>query len=300
MTKIHFAVGCAQLGMTYGIANTAGQPEPHEAQALLKRALEQDCRLDTAPAYGDSEVIIGECIRDSGRNPFIATKVSHLEDPQQDIVSHIQQSVEHSLQTLNVTSLGCLFLHSYQDYVRNPKSVTKVFGELHAQGHIRSRGVSVYTPEEAQLVIDAACWDVVQIPFNILDARWLPLLAQLKNQPNKIQIWVRSVYLQGLCLKPVSELPEKIRQLPDVERVFPTLTSLRRSLDRSSLEDLCINYVRGFPELDTLIIGCESLEQLESNLQLLKFAPLNQDEIKVCQNTLSGLDESILDPRKWS
>ena len=59
MSKL--ALGTAQFGLRYGIANQKGQVNFSEAKKILKYAKNSNINLiDTAISYGNSERIIGE------------------------------------------------------------------------------------------------------------------------------------------------------------------------------------------------------------------------------------------------
>mgnify|MGYP003333100894 CR=1 FL=1 len=58
--KPEICLGTAQFGLPYGITNAAGQVAETEVQALLKMASSADLRfLDTAQAYGNAEIVLG-------------------------------------------------------------------------------------------------------------------------------------------------------------------------------------------------------------------------------------------------
>lgn len=64
MNKARFVLGTAQLGGNYGIANAAVNFSVHQRNELLQYALSSGIGyLDTAPGYGDSESIIGDCLK---------------------------------------------------------------------------------------------------------------------------------------------------------------------------------------------------------------------------------------------
>ncbi len=57
----HLALGTAQFGLTYGIANQNGQVTRSAAKAMLQLAADYGIdTLDTAIAYGESETCLGE------------------------------------------------------------------------------------------------------------------------------------------------------------------------------------------------------------------------------------------------
>lgn len=54
------SLGTVQLGLSYGINNADGKPSQETANAILNAAIDGGINtLDTAGAYGDSEVVIG-------------------------------------------------------------------------------------------------------------------------------------------------------------------------------------------------------------------------------------------------
>ena len=58
------SLGTVQLGLSYGINNADGKPSQETANAILNAALDGGINtLDTAGAYGDSEVVIGNWLK---------------------------------------------------------------------------------------------------------------------------------------------------------------------------------------------------------------------------------------------
>jgi aryl-alcohol dehydrogenase-like predicted oxidoreductase len=61
-------IGAAQFGLDYGVSNTEGITPIAEVVNILQQAESLGIELiDTAPAYGDSEAVLGSCICLSGR-----------------------------------------------------------------------------------------------------------------------------------------------------------------------------------------------------------------------------------------
>ena len=58
------ALGTAQLGFDYGVANRTGVPAARHAETILSRAYDHGIRiLDTSRHYGESERVIGRFLR---------------------------------------------------------------------------------------------------------------------------------------------------------------------------------------------------------------------------------------------
>ena len=62
-------LGTVQFGMHYGVSNRAGRPDESAVAAILERAVARGVGyLDTAPAYGDAEVLAWPAF--AGRPPL--------------------------------------------------------------------------------------------------------------------------------------------------------------------------------------------------------------------------------------
>jgi aryl-alcohol dehydrogenase-like predicted oxidoreductase len=58
-------LGTAQFGLDYGINNTRGKIPKNEVFGILEYALQNGIEfIDTAYAYGDSEKVLGEFIKE--------------------------------------------------------------------------------------------------------------------------------------------------------------------------------------------------------------------------------------------
>ena len=74
-------LGTAQIGMSYGIANTKGKPSKVDSFKILDFAYENNIRyLDTAKIYGNSEEIIGLYIQENQKKNWkIITKINNVD-----------------------------------------------------------------------------------------------------------------------------------------------------------------------------------------------------------------------------
>src|SRR5258705_3440888 len=64
---MRLALGTAQLGLSYGIANRTAQPTEAIARQIVEDSWTGGVEFfDTAQVYGTSEVVLGRCFRDLG------------------------------------------------------------------------------------------------------------------------------------------------------------------------------------------------------------------------------------------
>lgn len=299
------SLGTVQLGLPYGINNQSGQPPESVAIAIVRRAIEHGVSwLDTAQAYGDAESKLALAIKGSWRNRVkVITKLPPLIDlppdcPQQLIEHWVDSRVLTSLCNLQTTELDVLMLHRWSDYSAKDGTVWQRLIHHKDTGKVRALGASVYNPAQAIEALTEPAITHIQVPFNLLDRRWLAgdFIPKINQRPDA-RIHVRSVFLQGLLLSqghhwPACD-PEGWMRLQIIDEVVT-------ELNRESRADLCIAYVRGHPWVTSVVLGLETLEQLDINLQLLKAAPpLTPEEIDWVNLRLAAAPECVVDPSQW-
>jgi len=140
--------------------------------------------------------------------------------------------------------------------------------------------------------------EIIQLPFNLLDWRWREsgLELMLSSRPD-IQIHVRSVFLQSVLLRDAAEWPA-VSGINAVE-LHNTLNVLVKELQRGSIADLCLAYVRSFNWVNGVVIGMESKPQLTKNIDLFTKPPLSQKEVAFVQDSLPLVPEKLLNPACW-
>ncbi len=297
-----FTLGTAQLGLPYGIANRTGQPDESRSFAILRAALAHGVEvLDTAARYGDSEQVIGRflAVERPSPAPRIVTKViGGLTDADtvQSATALLRRQVEASLERLGLDRLPYGLLHQPDDLIHHGAVLADSFRRLVSDGLIERAGVSVYRPEEAEALLQHDVFQVIQIPINLFDQRWRRsgVLARLADR--RVTVFARSVYLQGLFFINPDELVERIPQA-----VAP-LRQLRELSDAAGMHPghLAMAYVRDLPGIDSLVIGCETVQQVADNAALLRQAPPLAAAIREKAETLfADLPDSLLNPGQW-
>jgi len=249
-----FALGTVQLGLSYGISNSLGQPGRSEAALILKTCGELGVRcFDTAQAYGNSESVLGELLTpDCGE---IVTKLH----PETDDRNHelVLQAVDQSRTRLQRDKLDLLMLHHYEQLQDWEYGLGTSLRACVQEGTVNALGCSVYSPVQAQVVCDNAHLSAVQVPASVFDRRVLrePVQQNLRN--GGLRVFIRSVYLQGLVFMDIEDA-----KIPN-----PMAKEALHSYDVFCKQhDLCrrefaIAYVRTrFPEA-TLVVGVASAAQ---------------------------------------
>ncbi|MFC6649334.1 aldo/keto reductase [Paenibacillus rhizoplanae] len=302
INKASLVLGTAQLGGNYGIANTAVNRSVQQRNGLLQYALSSGIGyLDTAPGYGDSESIIGDCLEhtEPQSRPQIVTKLPSVQRlgllTEEARRRFVTSSVHASLNRLKCSALDVCLLHDPLDMTYQGGEILRMLQELKQQQWIRRIGVSVYDTEDVTNFLSVEGLDSIQIPLNVLDQRWLAngVLEQLARRGT--EIFVRSVYLQGLLLMAPEQLPAGLKQAEQ-----PLLRLIRYSKETGiAVKELCFLYVRDLPGISGLVIGCETVEQVQENLRMMALPPLNRAVRQTLGESFADIPVEIIDPRRW-
>lgn len=276
MSKL--VLGTVQFGLQYGV-NSAGRPSKEAVKSILTEAAKGGITtLDTSSAYGNSEEILGECTT-PGQGFKIVSKYPKGETP-------VGEMFNASLKRLKVNQLYGYLLHHFEVYKNNPK-VWDDFVALKESGKVQKIGFSLYTPKELQFILDnKSPFDLIQVPFNIFDKKFLPLMKELHEQG--VEIHVRSTFLQGLFFKDRSALPEILQPM---KKYLLQLDEFSKQ-SGLSISEIALNYNLQKPYIDGVLIGVDNVEQLQINLNSVKDTPIEID--------IDVKEKDLLNPVNWN
>ena len=282
-------LGTVQFGLDYGINNHKGKPNLVEIENILIRAYEAGIRcLDTAEAYGNAHQIIGDFHRKHKEMRFeVITKIPA------DFTGTLSKRIDSYLDQLNVDSIESILFHSYEIYEKNRREID-CLNSIKETGKIKSIGVSVYTNAQIVNVLLDALISIIQLPFNILDNIGLRgRVLEMAKQQGKI-IHSRSAFLQGLFFVPLEKNHRIVRSL----RAELLLLHEIAAEQNTSMQSLAINYCLQQELIDKVLIGVESLDQLNQNLSNTTQVLSADAMCKI--NKISICDVDLLNPSLWN
>jgi aryl-alcohol dehydrogenase-like predicted oxidoreductase len=288
-------LGTVQLGMDYGINNRTGKPSPEESRSIVRTAVARGITaFDTAPAYGDSEQVLGRCLGDLPGDYVIVTKIPALDwtSGPAAVAVEIRKGIESSLLNLKRPRMSICLFHRFNDLHLKDRAALNVLGAIQGEGLVEKIGCSVYTPEEAESCLRLPACEVIQVPFNLADKRLLAVDFFRQAKAAGKTVFVRSVYLQGLFFR--RELPAG---LTDFEPFRAKLEALAAA-EGLDLAELALRYILSVDGIDSVIVGVETAAQLEKNLDLAEQGRLPERLIADI-NGLGTAPASVIDPRQW-
>ncbi len=275
------ALGTVQFGLDYGVTNNSGKVQIKEVRSILEFAKNNDINvLDTAARYGNSEEVLGSA--DVGDFQVI-TKTTPLKNDVNEVINNFYKS----LKNLNKDQVYGLLVHDVGDIDNEQFDLLyRKIIELKQQGLVSKIGFSTYTPEQVDFLLKNFDFDLIQVPFNVFDNRLIQG-GQLKALNNKgIEIHARSVFLQGILLD-FNNIPCYFstwkKEFNDYQEVVK---------DRGlSLIEYALNYALNVEEIDKVLVGVNSKEQL---IDIVNAA---QKQATTNAFTIDNLD--LLNPSRW-
>lgn len=283
------SLGTAQFGMNYGVTNQYGKTPYEDIVKILIHANQVGIEnLDTAAFYGESEALLGKCLDEIGLS-FKVTSKAKINSVNQSI----KKSAEQSLTKLKQSSLDVFLLHEaeYDIDITLDKYFNDLF-KLKSQGYVKKVGVSVYSPRELIAIVDRYEVDVIQFPFNIFDQRFCQQSILTICKEKKIETQARSIFLQGVLITPIGELPSYFSSYTKY------LMNIKECTEKYSISamELAYSICLANQQISNYIVGCATYDEFVENIVTINH---NINLSTSVFDKLSCEDEGLILPFKW-
>ncbi|MBQ4414603.1 MAG: aldo/keto reductase [Methanomicrobium sp.] len=277
--------------MNYGIQGN-GQPDLQKAVEILTTAYNAGIvTYDTAAAYGSAEHVLNTFLS----QPGIEREKVRIISKTQSADFKIIKDAKCSLNNIGIDYLdGCL-LHD-AELVFNEEAV-KNLKQLKETGIARKVGISVYTPEQAKKCLDYDYVDIIQVPYNILDRRLDKCGFFTGAKEKGLDVYVRSVLLQGLLMMNPETLPVHMRFAESYLRKYQNIC------DKNEIEyfDCAVGYVLEHPDIDYIVFGVDNLTQLKQYINL--YSDLGRGKLNIGEmfgSVFDDVNEKVIMPNLWN
>jgi aryl-alcohol dehydrogenase-like predicted oxidoreductase len=287
-------LGSAQFGINYGIANSKGKVKTKEIKKIINLSKKKGVlKIDTAISYGSSQKDLGKNNLDKFK---IITKLPNLplSIREKDISQWVESKIRYSLKELNVKKIYGLLFHEPQNLLdKKGKQLFNSVNNLKNNGLIDKIGISVNNFKILRKLVGLYSFQIVQVPFNILDRRVLKFINLLKRK--KIKIYARSIFLQGLLL---SERIFRKKKFSKWKKIWDQWELYNIKNDNNYLYS-ALSFVVLNKKIDYIIIGVDNSYNLKEIIKNINLIKKSDKKFKFLANTLVCPDENLINPSMW-
>jgi len=287
-------LGSAQFGINYGIANSKGKIKTKEIKKIINISKKKGVfKIDTAINYGSSQKDLGKNNLDKFK---IITKLPSLplSIREKDISQWVESKIRYSLKELNVKKIYGLLFHEPQNLLdKKGKQLFNSVNNLKNNGLIDKIGISVNNFKILRKLVGLYSFQIVQVPFNILDRRVLKFINLLKRK--KIKIYARSIFLQGLLL---SERIFRKKKFSKWKKIWDQW-ELYNIKNNSNYLYSALSFIVLNKKIDYIIIGVDNSYNLKEIIKNINLIKKSDKKFKFLANTLVCPDENLINPSMW-
>ncbi|HHC6611197.1 TPA: aldo/keto reductase family oxidoreductase [Vibrio parahaemolyticus] len=223
----------------------------YECEALFGEALALD------KSVRDQIQIVTKCDINLCGDKTPERKINHYDTSS----AHIYQSVNNSLERLNVDEIDVLLIHR-PDVLMDADEVAEAFTELHKVGKVKHFGVSNFTPRQFELLQSRLGKPLVtnQVEIN-------PLNFEVAHDGTLDQMqMLRTRPMAWSCLGGGSIFSGESEQ---AIRVRYELEAIREEVGATSIDQVIYAWVRRLPSKPIPIIGSGKIERVQTAVNAL-------------------------------
>lgn len=285
-----------------------GIPEA-DIHRLIHRALGLGVNLfDTAPAYMDSELILGRALKRIPRDRYLlSTKVGLVKDAagtELATEAEIVNSVEASLRRLNVDVIDLLLVGGFVSEGAYPRIVADqipVLRRLKQAGKIRYLGATEKSSDDGAHTwlarsLQDDLFDVVMVAYNLINQSAEQTVFPLCRQKD---VGVMAIYTVRSVFSNTQRLQEIIADfkarglipsdsLPETDPLGWLLDA-----DTGSLIEAAYRFVAHHDAVSTVMTGTTNIQHLENNIAMIDKPPLPAEKIDRLRHLFGHITEVV-------
>lgn len=223
---------------------------------IVKQAPSIGCHLfDTSSAYGQSERVLGHCLKEYSRNEyFLVTKLSNQEQRE----GNVRQALLHSLKHLKTDSVDLYLMHwpqpdTYLD-------CWKQMEQLYKEGYAKAIGVCNFKEHHFDQLMRIA--------------EIKPMVCQIESHPlfpqNNMLSYCKENNIQMMAYTPTGRMDARIKSSESMKKIS---AKYQKNIAQVILR---WHYQRGAIP----VVNTTSIEHLKDNMDIFDFS-LQPDEMKM-------------------
>lgn len=263
------------------------RPDEARSIALVHAALDHGVNFfDTAPAYQDSEEILGKAFKGIRKEVIIGTKCGEWFDGKNSVYDYsfgeTQKFIENSLRLLQTDYIDLLQIHSANADVIRSGETLRAMKEAKQAGKVRYLGLSTDDTATALLSINSGEYDTVQVSYNALNMEFAGEVFPAAKE-HSVGIIVKDGMARGKLSTKYLDLSSETER-----RQVTALDALSKKYSMS-LSELAVRFVLSNPVVSSVIIGTKDTKHFLANVSAAQNGIL-PDEI---HNSITEMSSNV-------
>ncbi len=252
----------------------------------LTKKSKKKVHFDTAEAYNLPEKILKKYFSNS--NVKIIFKIT-IKKGENLNYEKFKDKVIKSILPFGIKKLYCLMIHNIGilKSKNQIKLVSANLEKLKKEKYIFKKGIAIYEPQSLKNLYNSFDPDIIQLPLNIFDQRFINSIWFKKFKMEKKEVHLRSIFLQGLLLE--KKIPKKFLNF---KLEFKAWLNWLNKNNLTNFEG-CLNFILSQKIKAKIVVGIDNYDHFK---QLLNFKINKNLKYKY----LSSNKLKLIDPRKWS
>lgn len=275
-------IGTSNFNQNYGLSNKKLNKE--EVQSILSLAKKKKIKyIDTAIDYN---LTVDFLKKNSFKNFKIITKFKLPKKKRKEFVNNLELIILNEIKKFNIKAFHAVLLHRSSDLSTiYGKKIINTLLSLKRKNLIKHVGLSVYDFKEFKKIPSSFRVELVQLPINIFDQRFLQKKILKFFSKRKIKLQARSIFLQGGLLTK----NKRIKNLEKFQDIF------FKYCKKNLIDPLTasLSFVKNLDQFKYINVGIDDIKQLKLIIKCWNNKKnLNFNEFKI-------KNFKIIDPRKW-
>lgn len=238
---------------------------PTEADAIkvIHKAMDVGINFfDTAPAYQDSEEILGKAFKGMRKEVLIGTKCGEWFDGKNSVYDYsyaeTKKFIDNSLRLLQTDYIDLLQIHSASaDVIRRGETLAAM-KEAQQRGKVRFIGLSTDFVDAAQMAIESCEYDSLQVSYNCINSEIMKNIFPSAQEKN-LGIIIKDGMARGKLSPKYADVTT-----PEERTIIERIKSIADK-HQMSLPELAVRFVISHSAVSSVIIGTKKIDNLLAN-----------------------------------
>ena len=258
--KFNLVLGTAQLDKNYSFYKKRLGLSSFKKIIQLSQK-KNNLFIDTALGYKNSEKILSKF----NLTKFnIITKINHSNDK-------IIEKLILSKKKLRIKKFYGVLFHSEKELLnKKPNEFVELVKSLKSNNITNKIGVSIYTLKSLKNIINKFDINIIQLPANLFDKRFLSQKLLGKLRQKKIKVFARSIFLKGMLIN--KKFRDENRAMVKYKKEFDAYENWVIKENIVNKKFFCINFILK-NKINNIVIGFDNFNEYEeiSNYQNIKY-----------------------------